>query len=386
MIRSHKILLYPNNKQTTYLTKACGVARFAYNWALSEWKRRHEAGETVRESILWRELNTIKREQYPWMLEVAKCVPQLAVKSDLKNAAGDYLEGRAQFPKFRKKGVRDSFTLSTSNFLTIEKKVWISLLGWVNMAEGLRFDGENIDAVISRDADKWYIVIRVAMPDPEPMHTGENQAVGICFGSSSFATLSDGTAIGEANAGTQADRRLKRLNRELSRRKGAKKGETKSGNFLKTKRKISRLYTKTVNIRENQTHRQTTKLTREYGVIGIENTDGMENTDKTGIIGNIDTRGGISYNGAARGIAGIHEFRQKLEYKAVATGTRIIVANRWSPSSKNCHACGYGNKVAQQPERDWICAECGVHNEREINAAIKLRDYAIVINSEQETP
>jgi len=385
MIRVHKILLYPNNKQTTYFAKACGVARFAYNWALSEWARRHEAGETVRESILWKELNTIKREQYPWMLEVAKCVPQLAVKSDLKNATGDYLEKREQFPKFRKKGVRDSFALSTSNFITSGKKVWISLLGWVNMAEGLRFDGENIDAVISRDADKWYIVIRVEMPDPQPMHTGENQAIGISFGYASFATLSDGTEICKLEAGTQAEKRLMRLNRELSRRRGAKEGEIKSANFEKTNRKISRLYAKMVNIREDKTHRQTTKLAREYGVIGIENIEDSLNTESEKRIGTLDAASG---NAAVCGVANmrIPEFRRKLEYKAAASGTCIIAANRWSPSSRKCHACGYGNKEPQLPEGDWICAECGVHNEIDTNAAIKLRDYAIVVNSEQETP
>ena len=373
MIRVHKIRLYPNNKQATYFAKACGVARFAYNRALSEWKRSYEAGETVRTSILWRQLNAIKREQYPWMREVAKCIPQLAVKSELNYAIGDFLTKRKQFPKFRKKSVHDGFSLSDSCFITKDKKVWISLLGWVNMAEELRFDGENIDAKISVAAGIWYIAIRVTIPDPEPMHTGENQAVGISFGSTSLATLSDGTVIDEVSASAQLERKLSRLNRELSRRQGAKKGEIKSVNYMKTRRKISRLNTRIANIRADETHRQTTKLTREYSVIGIEN---------------MDAKNDIVDNGAARGVkdTSISEFGRQLEYKAVATGTRIIVANRWSPSSRTCHDCGYEDNGHKQNEREWICAKCGVHNEKDTNAAIKLRDYAIVVDSEQETP
>ena len=75
MIRGHKNRLYPNDKQATYFAKACGVARFAYNWALAEWTRRYEAGEAVAESKLRKSLNAIKREQFPWMLEVTKCAP-----------------------------------------------------------------------------------------------------------------------------------------------------------------------------------------------------------------------------------------------------------------------------------------------------------------------
>jgi len=373
MIRVHKIRLYPNNKQATSFAKACGVARFAYNWALSEWKRRYEAGETVRESILWKELNTIKREQYPWMLEVAKCIPQLAVKSELKDAISGFLSEREESLKYRKKGVNDSFSLSNSNFVTKDKKVWISLLGWVNMAEELRFDGENILAAISKTAEVWYITIQVAVPDPEPMHTSENQAVGISFGSESFAVLSDGTTIGKVNANRQTERKLKRLSKELSRRQGAKKGETKSRNYRKTKRKLSRLYTKMGNIRANETHRQTTGLTRQYGVIGVENI-----VAQNGISGNSIARIGTDME--------VTEFLRQLEYKAAATGSRVVVANRWSPSSRKCHACGYGNEGPQLLEYNWVCAECGAYNERDINAAIKLRDYAVVVDSEQETP
>jgi putative transposase len=129
MIRAHKIRLYPNNKQATYFAKACGVARFAYNWGLSEWKRKYEAGEKVSESLLRKELNAIKREQFPWMLEVTKCAPQLAIKDGLAKAFRNFFAKRAEFPKFHKKGINDSFSLSNDQLKIDNETVKIPNLG-----------------------------------------------------------------------------------------------------------------------------------------------------------------------------------------------------------------------------------------------------------------
>jgi putative transposase len=116
MLRAHKIRLYPNNKQKTYFAKVCGTARFAYNWGLAEWKRRYETGEKANEGEIRKALNVVKREQFPWMYEVTKCAPQLAIKNDLNNAFKNFFEKRAGFPKFHKKGIHDSFSVSNDHF------------------------------------------------------------------------------------------------------------------------------------------------------------------------------------------------------------------------------------------------------------------------------
>ena len=90
MNRAHKIRLYPNSIQADYFTKACGVARFAYNWALDEWERAQRVGEYIRENDLRKRLNAIKRTEYPWMLEVTKCAPQLAIKNNFNSAIQNY--------------------------------------------------------------------------------------------------------------------------------------------------------------------------------------------------------------------------------------------------------------------------------------------------------
>ena len=124
MILAHEIALDPNNAQATYFARACGVARFAYNWALAEWKRQFDAAKhdaalpRPSQMALRRQLNAIKREQFPWMLEVTKCAPQMAI-IQLGEAFQNFFRKRARYPSFRKKGVHDRFTL-TNDQLQVE--------------------------------------------------------------------------------------------------------------------------------------------------------------------------------------------------------------------------------------------------------------------------
>ena len=364
MIRGHRIRLLPNDKQATYFAKACGVARFAYNWGLSEWKRRHEAGEKVTESTLRKALNAAKCEQFPWMYEVTKCAPQLAIRNDLNSAFRNFFAKTAEFPRYRKKGLHDSFSISNDHFELDGKKARIALLGWVKMAEELRFEGKIVGAAISRTADRWHISVQVEMPDTEPAHAVENQAVGVDLGVKARATRSDGAKAGGAKAGKRCARKLRRLNQELSRRQGARKGEAKSSNFRKTKRKISRLYARMADIRADDTHKLTTDLARRFGIIGIED---------------LDVKGMMGDHRLARSVADMSffEFRRQLEYKAQSTGARVIAADRWFPSSKTCNGCGHVNDGLKLSDREWTCPECGARLDRDLNAAKNLRDYAI---------
>jgi putative transposase len=363
MIRAHKIRLYPNNKQATYFAKASGVARFAYNWALAEWKRRYEAGEKVSEAALRRELNTVKREQYPWMLEVTKCAPQLAIKNDLKNAFNNFFAKRAGFPKFHKKGVHDSFSLSNDQFRMNEKTVRIPGLGWVRLAESLRFEGKITGAAVSRTADKWYIAVQVEMPDIIAS-ASENQAVGVDLGIKTLATLSDGTEIAGSKASREYEKKLRRLNQSLSRKEGARKGEKQSNNFKKTQLQVSRLYAKISNIRADETHKLTTMLTRKYGLIGIED---------------LNVSGMMSNHRLARSVADMSffEFRRQLEYKAGSNGVKVVVADRWFPSSKICSVCGEIVDELPLDVREWECGRCHTNHKRDVNAALNLKYYAL---------
>ena len=363
MILAHRIQLDPNNKQRTYFTKACGVARFSYNWALAQWKQRYEAGEKASEIELRRGLNAIKRESYPWMLEVTKCAPQLAIM-DLGKAFKNFFAKRAGFPKFKKKGRSDSFSLSNDQFVIEGKTIRIPNLGYVRMTEGLRFTGKIIGATVSRKADRWYVSIQVEIPNPDPIHDSESQAVGIDLGVMDLATLSDGTKHTGEKPHKALLSRLRRSNKSLSRKQGAKKGEKKSKNFNKAQKQLSRLHARIANIRNDETHKLTTMLTQSYGTIGIED---------------LNVSGMVKNHKLSRAILDMSffEFRRQLEYKSKMTGSKVVVADRFFPSSKLCSNCGEKIESLELSIREWTCPVCNCHHDRDINAAINLKNNAV---------
>ena len=209
MIISHKICLNPNNKQATYFAKAAGTARFAYNWALAEWLTQYAAWQDDNSQpkpsqfSLRKQLNAIKREQFPWMLEVTKNAPQMAI-IQLGNAFKNFFAGRAKYPQFKKKGKsRDSFTLTNDQFAINACRIRIPHLGSVRMRETLRFSGKILSATISRTADQWFASITVDS-DQNYLPPTENQGdalslskgvVGVDLGVSALATLSTGEIV-----------------------------------------------------------------------------------------------------------------------------------------------------------------------------------------------
>ncbi len=363
MILAHKIALDTNNVQATYFAKAAGTARFAYNWALAEWQRQYEAWKQNNilpkpsQAALRRQLNAIKREQYPWMLEVTKNAPQMAI-IQLGEAFKNFFAGRDRYPTFRKKGAHDRFTLTNDQFAVEGLRIRIPSLGWVWMRESLRFAGKILSATVSRVADRWLVSITVEVDDL-PARPAENQgAVGVDLGVSAFATLSTGEVVTGPKAHTALLDRLRRLSRSLSRKQ---KG---SNNRKKAKLKLARLHARIANIRQDATHKLTTDIASRFHTIGIED---------------LNVRGMISNRHLARSIAdmGFFEFRRQLGYKAAHRGGVVVVADRWFASSKMCSGCGHKKDMLPLSMRRWTCSACGQEHDRDMNAAVNLSNYAV---------
>lgn len=365
MLIAHKIALDPNNAQATYMARAAGTARFAYNWALAEWKRQYDAWKADNslpkpsQAALRRQLNAIKREQFPWMLEVTKNAPQMAI-IQLGQAFQNFFAGRARYPQFRKKGVHDRFTLTNDQFDIDGSRIRIPNLGWVRMRETLRFAGKIMSATVSRVADRWFVSIVVDTPDNSHLPKAESQgAVGVDLGVSSLATLSTGEPpIPGPKPHKALLDRLHRLSRSLSRKA---KG---SANRRKAKAKLAKLHARIASIRSDALHKLTTDLTRRFHTIGIEN---------------LNVRGMMRNRHLARSIAdmGFFEFRRQLEYKAAMRGGKVVVADRFYASSKTCSSCGYKLEALPLALREWTCPECGAIHDRDVNAAINLKNMAV---------
>lgn len=363
MLIAHKIALDPNKVQVTYFARAAGTARFAYNWALAEWQRQYQAWKgdnslaKPTEAGLRRQLNAIKREQFPWMLAVTKNAPQMAI-IQLGQAFRNFFAGRARYPQFHKKGVHDRFTLTNDQFSVAGSRIRIPNLGWVRMQESLRFSGQIISATISRVADKWFVSITVNTNDP-PKCKAENQGlVGVDLGVSALATLSTGETVTGPKAHQALLDRLYRLSRSLSRKQ---KG---SHNRAKAKAKLARLHARIANIRQDAMHKLTSDITSRFHTIGIED---------------LNVHGMMKNGHLARSIADMSffEFRRQLEYKAERRGGLVVIADRWFPSSKTCSACGSVQKDMPLSLRQWICPDCNTSHNRDLNAARNLAIYAV---------
>lgn len=365
MHRVHKIKLDPTQEQAIYFARACGVARFAFNWALAAWKEEYEAGGKPNEAALRKRLNSIKATEFPWMSEVTKVAPQNAIKN-VGVAFQNFFRrvkqgGKPGYPRFKRKGVHDSFRADNgpkdahSNAVEcVGRTIKLPRCGVVRMREPLRFAGRTLAATVSKMADGWYVAILVDTSEclSGPLHRG---TVGVDLGIKELATLSTGEVIPSLKPHRAAHARLTRLSRSLSRKQ---KG---SSNRAKAKTKLAKLHLRIARVRSDALHKLTTRLATEFDTIAIED---------------LNVAGMLRNRCLARSIAdaGFAELRRQLEYKAAMTGARVHVVDRFFPSSKTCHSCGTIHPM-KLSARVMVC-ECGNVMDRDLNAAMNLKDNA----------
>ena len=369
MILAHKIALDPKPDEAIYFARAAGTARFAWNWALARWQqeyalwKEYQCGPKPSEASLRRELNALKEDALPWMLEVTKNAPQQAIKN-LGAAFKNFFEGHAKYPRFKKKGVsHDSFRADPGpdkrhpNAVEVDgKRIRFPVIGWVKMREAVRFDGKIKSAIVSRTADRWFVSLSIEVDHTPPVRETQT-AGGVDLGVKALATLSDGTSI-------QGPKALRRTLTTLRRRSRAHSRKIKgSANRRKSATRLARLHARIANVRQDALHKATTEIVRRFEVIGIED---------------LNVRGMMANSTLSRAVAdvGMFEFRRQIEYKAAMHGARIVVVNQWYPSSKTCSDCNHIHIGLALSDRQWTCDGCGVLHDRDHNAAINLKNMA----------
>jgi putative transposase len=359
ILKAYHIELDPNNHQRTQMKKHAGCARFAFNWGLAERIRRHKT-KTGNERFTnyveqQRELNRLKLSKFPWMYEVSKCAPQTALQ-DLEKAFQNFYRGlksakKIGFPKFKKKGCRDSFRL-TGIIKVIGRVIQLPRLGKVRLKETPNLVGRIINATVSRKADRWFVSICVEqeLTEPAPIH---GPKIGVDLGLHSLATLSDGTEYRNPSALASKIRKIKRLSRQVSRKR---KG---SQNRRKAVIRLAKLYWRISNVRKDVLHKLTSYLAKNHSQIMIED---------------LCVEGLIQNKSLSRAIAdvGFYEFRRQLEYKTRWYGSKLVLAPRFFPSSKRCSRCGFTKDKFPLSTREFQCESCGLELERDLNAAINL--------------
>jgi len=339
--KAYKVELNPNNKQITSLLQHCGCARLAYNWALDRCQQKISKPNAMQ---LHKELNAIKSIEFPFMYEVSKCAPQEALR-DLQKAFENFFQKRGGFPKFKSKH-RSKNTFRLTGSIKVEgNRIKLPRLGWIRLKES--------DYVPS-DAH----ILSVTLEEIETL-SKTDEILGIDLGIKSLATCSDGFVVENPKSLAKYEQKIKKLQRILARRK---KG---SNRRKKIQNKLKRVWERVANTRRDNIHKSTSHIvkSKQYGTLVLEN---------------LNVSGMTKNHKLAKAIqdASMSEFRRCIEYKAKWYGVEVIIADRWFPSSKGCSECGCIKDNLSLNDRVYECEHCGSVMDRDLNAAINLKNTA----------
>jgi len=353
---SHTIRLHPTKDQETFFKKACGCARVSYNYGLAKYKELLDSGNKPDILEIKKQFNKDKKMLFPWMSETNKDANQQPF-TNLQSAFTKFFKKTSKFPRFKKKGIKDSFYISNDKFDIDNNNFWIPKLGWVKGSESLRFEGKVLSATVKRKANYWFVVISVLTE--KTFMTYDNQdVIGVDLGIKTLATLSNGEQWVSSNPLRRKMQRLKFLQRRLSRKiKG-------SCNRKKQIMRVAKLHYEIACIRKDVLDNLTTYLCKNFKVICIED---------------LNVKGMIKNHKLALSISdmGFGEFRRQLEYKSKLYGNQIILVDRWFPSSKTCSFCGWKKDNLTLADREFTCSNCGQVIDRDLNAAINLKNYGL---------
>jgi putative transposase len=352
LILAHRIALDPTFAQRAYFARAAGTARFTWNWALAEWDRRYAAGEKPNGKTLKTAFNAIKYEVFPWLKNIHRNAHAQPF-AYLQKAFVAFFQGTAERPSFKKKGKRrDSFYVANDKLRLDGCRLHLPVVGWVRLREPLRFAGKIVGAVVSREADRWFVSIQVDVGAYRRERTADG-VVGVDLGLTAFATLSTGDKVHAPKPLGRCLRRLRLRQRSLSRRQ---KG---SRNREKQRRKVARVYARVKNIRRDFCHKFTSRLCRENQAVGVET---------------LNVAGLLRNHKLARAIADVAwgETLRQIAYKGPLFACAVIEAPAFELTTKCCHRCGRVKDEMPLSERVFRCEGCGLVCDRDMNAARNL--------------
>jgi putative transposase len=369
--RAYKVKLYPNQEQLALSYRYAGYARFAYNWGLAYAKQTYEeTGKFPHWMAIKKVFNAIKYEEFPWTKELHQRCAEMALR-DLGKAFDNWFRerkkgnGKQGFPKFKNRYHSKSFHLWGVQGIT-GNKIKLPGLGWIRYREPNYLPSEGVkylSITISEQGGSWWASVQVEQLQAIEPATGD--PIGVDLGIKSLAVTSDGRQFDNPKTLATYQKRLKRLQRKLSRQQRG------SNNYRDTKRAIGKLHFKIACIRGHATHTATSAIVGRYEepdqrpIIIV-----VEDLNVAGMMRN-------SHLASAVSDANMSEFRRQLEYKAAWSGCEIVVADRFYPSSKTCSACGSVRDELTLDERTFICPDCGFTIDRDWNAAINLRQLII---------
>ena len=358
MFKSFKYRLYPNKEQEIQIQKTFGCCRFVYNQTLAH---RKELYETEKKSMSKFDCNSyctqVLKKKYEWLKEVDKFALNNAI-FNMDSAYQKFFKEHTGYPKFKSKKDRHKSyrTNCTNNNIRFEVKyIRLPKLGLVKIRDKQIPQGRILNATISQEPDGRYYCSLCCTDVQLEQYPKTNKNVGIDLGICDFAILSDGSKIENPQFYEKSEKKLAKLQRELSRK------TIGSNRWNKARIKVARLQSHIANQRKDFLQKLSTTIVKDFDVIAIEDLEVMSMKETDSKIRNKRV-GDVSWS----------EFRRMITYKSQWYGKQLVIIDRYYPSSQICHCCGYRDGKKSEDIRNWVCPNCHSELDRDINASINI--------------
>jgi len=357
MLKVVKVRLYPNQQQQQSLEQSFGNCRFVWNWGLNQINTTYkETSKGLSSYDIKKQLPELKKELEWLTLTYSQCLQQVCI--NLGTAFKNFFEKRSRYPRFKSKHGKQSIQYPQNvkiggNFLKLPK------IGEVKAVIHRAIEGKVKTVTVSRnDSRQYHASILFDDGKEKPSPSTEGKAVGVDLGLNDFAITSDGSKFDNPRWMDKHDKNLKTKQRQLARK------EKGSNNRNKARKKVAKVHNKVTRCREDFQHKLSRKLVNENQVIAVEN---------------LNVKGMVKNHNLARAISqvGWGQFCTMLKYKAEQQGKVYVEIDRFFPSSKTCNVCL--NQVDSLPldVRSWSCSNCRTKHDRDINAAINIREEGL---------
>ena len=372
--KAFKFEIMPNGSQIRRIKQFCGCSRFVFNRALAWQNEQYEQDNSFKFSYT-KIANLLPqwKKELVWLKECHSQVLQQSLK-DLESAFKNFFQQRADFPKFKKKGLKERFRFPQGCKLEQQNnRLYLPKIGWVRYRNSRDIVGEIKNVTVSQKCGHYFVSVQTEFEYEIPTHKGGE--IGIDMGVARFATLSNGEFFEPLNAFKTYKGKLAKLQRQL-------KNKVKfSQNWQKLKAKIAKLHHKITNCRKDFLHKTSTQISKNHAMIYIEDLQ-VANMSKSAK-GTVEQHGKnvAAKSGLNRAILdqSWFEFRRQLDYKTQWQGG-FLVAVPAQNTSRTCPCCGHVAKENRQTQANFECVECGYTENADVVGAMNVlaRGRAIV--------
>jgi putative transposase len=359
----YKYRFYPTEEQKHIFARTFGCCRFVYNWALRErtdaYYKRSE--RLYYEDTAGRLVLLKKQEETSWLNDVSSVPLQQALRH-LDRAFRNFFEGRAHYPTFKKKRHQQSATYASNAFSWDGKSLMIAKMDApldIRWHRPLPDGCKPRSVTITKDEAECYFVSVLVEEDIKALEVTPNM-VGLDLGLKSMVITSNEQTHGNPKFFHKDEQKLAQAQRRHAKKKKGSKNRTNA------RLKVARIHKKIANRRRDYQHKLSTKIIRENQVVCVES---------------LHVKNMVKNHALAKAISdvGWSEFVRQLEYKASWYGRTFVKIDKWYPSSKRCFDCGHILDSLPLDVREWACPECGVHHDRDINAAQNILAVGLTV-------